>query len=438
MRSTPTRRSKYRGSSGKRFWILGLLVVLFAGGIFFGLYMNHLSQEDVGTANEENNEENNADNGEDNDANDEVNDEENEPEPEPEETFTEITLAAAGDIMAHSTQNDSAYANGGGSYDFKPMFEDVKSILSEADLTLANFETTTGGADLGYSGFPMFNSPDELIDAVSYAGVDVLTTANNHSLDTRDTGLIRTVKQIRERGIDTVGTYVDGSEDRIVVKEVGGISFGILSYTETTNGLGAQYDPEYLDSILNLMTKENISRDIETAKAADVDFIITFMHWGEEYMTEPNATQVEFAEFMAEEGVDLILGSHPHVIQKSDVIETGDGAETYVIYSMGNFISNQRVETLGEEYANTEDGIIVNFDIEKNDLTGETKITDVEYVPTWVYRDREEGRETYNYRILPIESFLVDDAISDAYKARMERSYESTISRMYDFPPVEW
>src|SRR5690625_2947612 len=134
MRWTPTRRSKYRGSSGKRFWILGLLVVLFAGGIFFGLYMNHLSQEDVGTANEENNV-NDSGNDE-----DEMKDEEDEPEPEREGTFTEITLAAAGDIMAHSTQNDSAYENGGGSYDFKPMFEDVKSILSEADLTLANFE----------------------------------------------------------------------------------------------------------------------------------------------------------------------------------------------------------------------------------------------------------------------------------------------------------
>src|SRR5690625_2355319 len=392
MRWTPTRRSKYRGSSGKRFWILGLLVVLFAGGIFFGLYMNHLSQEDVGTANEENNV-NDSGNDE-----DEMRDEEDEPEPEREGTFTEITLAAAGDIMAHDDQIESALVTDG-VYDFNPMFKDVKPILSEADLTLSNFETTTGGADLGYSGFPIFNSPDELIDAVSYAGVDVLTTANNHSLDTRDTGLIRTVQEIRERGIDTVGTYVDGSEERILVKDVDGITFGILSYTESTNGLGEQYDPEYLDSILNLMTKENISRDIEAAKAADVDFIITFMHWGEEYMTEPNATQVEYAEFMAEEGVDLILGSHPHVIQKSDVIETEDGAETYVIYSLGNFISNQRVETLGEEYANTEDGIIVNFDIEKNDLTGETKITDVEYIPTWVYRDREEGRETYNYRI---------------------------------------
>src|SRR5690625_5209114 len=105
---------------------------------------------------------------------------------------------------------------------------------------------------------------------------------------------------------------------------------------------------------------------------------------------------------------------------------------------MRNFISNQRLETLGEEYSNTEDGIIVNFDIEKNDLTGETKITDVEYVPTWVYRDREQGRETYNYSVLPIESFLVADDTSYAYKARMVRSYESTISRMYDFPPVEW
>src|SRR5690625_2102170 len=111
--------------------------------------MINLLHEVVISVNEENNEENNADNDEDNDANDEVNDEENEPEPEPEETFTEITPAAAGDIMAHSTQNDSAYENGGGSYDFKPMFEDVKSILIEADLTLANFETTTGGADLG-------------------------------------------------------------------------------------------------------------------------------------------------------------------------------------------------------------------------------------------------------------------------------------------------
>src|SRR5699024_3169490 len=211
------------------------------------------------------------------------------------------------------------------------------------------------------------------------------------------------------------------------------IKFAIISYTESTNGLGDQYDQTYLNSIINLMTKENISRDIKTAKEADVDFIISYMHWGQEYMTEPDGTQLDYAQFMADEGVDLILGSHPHVIQKTDVIEASDGRESFVVYSLGNFISNQRQETLGDGFANTEDGLIINFDLRKNDQTGETVITDVEYIPTWVYRHQESGRSSFTYRILPIESFLLEDEISDAYKSRMERSFESTISKMYEF-----
>jgi len=131
------------------------------------------------------------------------------------------------------------------------------------------------------------------------------------------------------------------------------------------------------------------------------------------------------------------LGSHPHVIQPTDVIEAEDGREVFVVYSLGNFISNQRQETLGDGYALTEDGLIINFDIRKNDLTGETLITDVEYIPTWVYRNLDAGRSTFNYRILPVQSFLLKDEISEVYKKRMERSYESTISKMYDFPAVE-
>lgn len=424
MPSMPTRTSRRKKKSSLRFWIISLLVLLLIGGVTLGYYLKTSSEKPQDVAEESvENTEHNFDNAEDPD-----------PEPEPKETFTEITIAAAGDIMVHSAQLKSAYENGEGTYNFKPMFEDVRPILQAADLTLANFETTTAGPELEYSGYPRFNSPDELIDAVAYAGVDVLTTANNHSLDTKDTGLLRTVQEIRKRGIDTVGTYVDGTEERILIKEVEGIKFAILSYTESTNGLGAQYDPDYLYSILNLMTKENISRDIKAAKNANVDFIITFMHWGEEYMTEPNETQIEYAQFMADEGVDLILGSHPHVIQKADILEGRDGKETFVVYSMGNFISNQRQETLGEGYELTEDGIIINFDIQKNDLTGETVITEVEYIPTWVYRHLEEGRETYHYRILPIESFLLKDEISDIYKQRMERSYQSTISKMYEFP----
>lgn len=348
-----------------------------------------------------------------------------------EESYTNIELVATGDIMFHDSQIESAYDPETDTYDFHPMFKDVKPILEDADLTLANFETTTAGSSIEYTGYPMFNSPDEVIDAVKDAGIDVLTTANNHSLDTRDEGLKRTVKKLREREIDTVGTYDEEPDSRVLVKEVDGIKFAILSYTESTNGLGDQYSPEQLHKMINLMTEENIKRDIQEAKDLEADFIITFMHWGEEYMTEPNEIQREYAQLMAEEGVDLILGSHPHVIQESEVIE-GDEKDTYVIYSMGNFLSNQRKETLGDEYENTEDGIIVHFDIQKNDATGETSIRDVEYTPTWVYRNKEEGDSTYTYRILPIENFLVSDEISDAYKARMERSYEETLSKMYE------
>src|SRR5699024_8132411 len=131
----------------------------------------------------------------------------------------------------------------------KPVLEDVKPILSAADLTLANFETTTAGPSHGYRGYPMFNSPDEVIDAIKYAGIDVLTTANNHSLDTGSEGLKRTVKTLREKGLDTVGTHAEEPDSRVLIKEVEGIKFAILSYTESTNGLGEQYPKEELDAM---------------------------------------------------------------------------------------------------------------------------------------------------------------------------------------------
>ena len=361
--------------------------------------------------------------------------EEEEPEPEPVETFTDIRIAAVGDIMVHSTQLTSAYDNESGTYNFKPVFEDVKQILNAADLTIANLETTTAGPSREYTGYPIFNSPDELIDAIKYAGVDVLSTANNHSLDTGRDGLKRTVSVIREKGLDSVGTYDENSDGRVLIKDVDGIKIAILSYTESTNGLGAQYTKEDLDSMLNMMEEEKIMSDIREAKSLGADLIITYMHWGQEYMPEPNEKQVQLAHRMAEEGADIILGSHPHVIQKSEFIET-NGRQSFVIYSMGNFVSNQRIETLGSEYENTEDGVIVNLDIRKSDLTGETTIQNVEYVPTWVLRHMEQGNSKYTYRILPIEIFLLSEEISEEFKKRMERSYDATITKM-DETPIE-
>lgn len=355
-------------------------------------------------------------------------------EEEPEEKFTNIRISAAGDIMFHNPQIIGGYDETTQTYNFKPYFENVAPILTEAHLAIANFEATLGGPEKGYSGYPLFNAPDEVVDAIKFAGIDVVSTANNHSLDTGSDGLKRTVKTFNDNGIDTVGTYAEKPNSRVLLKNIEGIKIAILSYTESTNGLGDQYPPDLLNNMLNLMVKDRILNDIEDAKNLEADFIIAFMHWGTEYMEEPNQTQIEFSQMMAEAGVDLILGSHPHVIQKSEVIKTNEH-ETFVIYSLGNFISNQRKETLGDHRELTEDGLILNIDIEKNHQTNETTIDNVEYIPTWVYRDLKNGSSNqYTYRILPISDFLLSDEISNEYKKRMERSYEATMAKMIENP----
>src|SRR5699024_1991740 len=176
-------------------------------------------------------------------------------------------------------------------------------------------------------------------------------------LDTGSDGLKRTAEMMKEFKMDHVGTYdKPPSGSRFLLKEVNDLKVAILAYTESTNGLGDQFDKKTLDGMINMMDKDQIVKDIEGAKDADADLIIAYMHWGIEYADEPNETQVEFAEMLAEEGVHIIFGSHPHVIQKSDFIKS-EKFDTFVIYSLGNFISNQRRETLGEDRHQTEDGV---------------------------------------------------------------------------------
>jgi len=345
------------------------------------------------------------------------------------ESSVKIRIAAAGDIMFHDDQLASAYDEVTDTYDFTPMFQDVRDVFQNADFAIANFETTTAGSEQPFVGYPRFNSPDEAVDAIINAHIDAVTTANNHSLDTGKDGLLRTVRLLREKQLPSVGTYDDQSGSRILMKNVNGIDIAVIAYTESTNGLGKEYPEDQLNDMLNLMTKENIKRDIEEAKKQDADLIIAFMHWGEEYSQEPNVTQIDFANYLVEEGVDIILGSHPHVIQRSDFIEKDDN-KAFVIYSLGNFISNQRKETLGDEFESTEDGVIVNFTVEKNLTTGETYIVDVDYIPTWVYRKKRSQDDLYDYRILPIEQFIEDYNIPEDFKKRMQRSQEATMEKM--------
>lgn len=348
---------------------------------------------------------------------------------EKEATTSNLLLATIGDLMFHDDQLISAYDEEKDRYDFKPMFSDVKPILSDTDVTLANFETTLGGEAIGFKGYPQFNSPDEVVDAIKDAGVDIVTTANNHILDTKKEGLFRTLEVLEEKGVKSVGTYINSDSSRILIHEEKDIKIAILAYTSVMNSSGREYPEDELHTMVNFLTEENINRDIKEAKEKKADLIIALVHWGVEYEREPSEEQIKYANLLAEKGVDLILGSHPHVIQPTDTIKTNE-KDVFVIYSMGNFISNQRVETLGKDFAHTEDGIILLFDIEKDLTTKEAKVKAVDYIPTWVYKEENPETKKPEYRVLPIEPFLTSDEIKDSFKKRMENSYEATMSQI--------
>lgn len=391
------------------FILISLLVIILAVGAYliFGKENKNVPTVDN---NEQNNEQNNT-----------VNSDEK-------QAISKMTFIAAGDIMFHDDQLDSAYDKENDSYDFNSFFEYVTPYFTEADLAVVNFETTLGGDGIKYMGYPIFNSPDDVIDAIKNAGIDLITTTNNHSFDTGLDGLKRTAQQLKKHDLEFIGTYEEKPESRIKMKEVNGFKVGLLAYTEMINQqdqLGLS-DDEIHDAI-NLMDKDQIAKDTAEAKENGADVIIAFMHWGVEYSQEPSATQKEYAQFMAEQGVDIIIGSHPHVIQKSDRLETND---TFIVYSLGNFISNQRRETLGEEFKRTEDGAMVKIELEKDLETDETHISDIDYIPTWVSRTETEVDGKFEYRIIPIKQFLEDEGSSeimkDLDKDKLKESLEAT------------
>lgn len=334
-----------------------------------------------------------------------------------------ITLRANGDIMFHGPQIDGAYKNG--KYDFNPSFRHVKKYIESADLALGNFESTTAGGTP--SGYPVFNAPDESVETLSRIGYDVLATANNHALDKGKNGVIRTIDKIAENNMVNVGTYKEPGEN-IYIAEVENIKIAVLSYTYGLNGMESMLSSQDREYMVNLIDKEKIEGDIKQSKENGADFTIVFIHWGNEYQLKPSSYQKELANSMFQWGADIILGSHPHVIQESDIIYI-DGEAKYVIYSMGNFISNQRRETLGSiaNSTHTEDGVIVDLVLEKDFVSGDKRIVGVNYIPTWVNRTESNG--SFHYEVLPVRDALKGD-YNDYTKAKLQASYENTMGKM--------
>lgn len=350
------------------------------------------------------------------------------------EKYSELSLSATGDIMFHGAQLKSAYNNNTKEYDFKRVFENVKPHLENSDIAIANFETTTAGSEMPISSYPSFNSPDSTVDALKYSGIDILTTANNHSLDTGKIGIVNTIKNIENNGIEYIGT----SEEEyraFILKEKNDITLSFLSYTYGLNGNDSRLNSNELDNMVNLIDEDKMQEDIKKAKNVS-DKVVVFIHWGNEYSREPSESQMELADKMFEWGADIILGSHPHVIQRSEIIKK-NGENKFIIYSMGNFISNQRRETLPNTRNNiyTEDGVIVNIDFKKDLETNEVIIKDIRYIPTWVHKYPENGKD--EYRILPIADFIDDNTLSKATIERLKNSHKQTMDLMEKIEIVE-
>lgn len=341
--------------------------------------------------------------------------------------ITNINILAVGDIMFHSPQYKAAYNKEGQVYDFTSTFKYIKKYVEPADLAIGNFETVTAGEEAKFSGYPQFNTPEESLLALKNVGFDILSTANNHCLDRGKKGIISTIDNITKYEMKNIGTYKEPG-DNILVQDIEGIKIGFLSYTYGLNGLNSLLAEEELAYMVNLIDEDKIKNDIEKAKNLDVDLIVVFIHWGYEYHREPSESQIQLGEKMVEWGANIILGSHPHVIQKSQIINK-DGRDNFIIYSMGNFLSNQRKETSGNPY--TEDGIMINLEIEKNFALEETVIKNIQYIPTWVYKYRIDNK--LNFEILPIEDVLngeINLISLDNIKVRIEKSKNDTMAEM--------
>lgn len=259
-----------------------------------------------------------------------------------------MSLISVGDVLIHESVYKDAFQSNSGTYDFHKMFTDIEPIIKKYDLKYCNQESTIGGTTLGISGYPSFNAPDEIGDEIVNLGFNLISLANNHAMDKGEDAINYSNSYWSTKNVITAGSYKNMEErDKVRVYDKNGIKYAFLAYTTNLNG-GAP-KKEYL---VNMYSASKAKEDIEAIKSK-VDVIIVSMHWGEEYTNTPTESQKQIAEYLSSLGVNLIIGSHPHVVQPVTYI-----GDTLVIYSLGNFISNQLSIGLNQGI-----GLMVGMDI---------------------------------------------------------------------------
>ena len=309
-----------------------------------------------------------------------------------------FTLTALGDTLCHNTQYWDAYNKQTGVYDFSYVYDDVRSYTESSDITISSLETTFAGEERGYSNYPTFNTPDSLATALKGIGIDIISTAGNHALDSGYSGLCRSIDVLDNAGLSHLGTYKSAEEqEQLLIKDVKGVKIAFINYTYGTNGIPVPSGKEYC---VNLIDKDLIQKQITQAKNADVDMIVACMHWGTEYRTTANSEQKELADFLFKNGVDVIIGNHPHVLEPMEkrtvTLDDGTIKDCFVVYALGNFTADQRDEI-------TRDSAILNLTFTKNS-DGTISIDTVNYVPIYMYKNKNVS--TKKFKILDIEKTI--------------------------------
>lgn len=330
-----------------------------------------------------------------------------------------VSIVCAGDIMVHASQLD-AQKTGDGDYDFHNNFEYIKDYIQGADIAICNIETTFGGSP--YTGYPSFSTPDVLAEALRDTGFDVAVTSNNHMLDRGVSGLLRTNEVLEQYGFVTTGSVSEENDPRYAMYTLpNGVDIAVIGYTyETPTGnrrsaINGSVLSEETAMHINSFSYEYLTEDLEKvnnvvnqAREAGAEIVVLFYHWGEEYQLESNPWQRRMAEeTIALMDVDVIFGSHPHVLQETAFLPKDEsGRKIPVYYSLGNLISNQRRETLDNKY--TEQGAIARVDISIIPETGEICGVEMAVTPTWVEKYTENGR--VKYYVIPLDENMESNA----------------------------
>jgi len=303
-----------------------------------------------------------------------------------------IEFSFVGDIMCHSTQ--FKFAKVGDSYNFKPVYREIKPYFDNSDVVVGNLETVIEAKGFNYSGYPAFNTPKEFLEGLKYAGFDILTTANNHSFDVNEKGVLSTIKQIGNYGMKNVGSYSSKSKrDSVVIFEKNGIKYAVLSYTY---GVNLYQIPQNKSYLVNRIDESIIKNDIKNYRKNGAEIIIVSFHFGVEYALKPNSYQTDIVKKTIDLGADIIIGAHPHSLQPIQYFNSSKSklGKVLVAYSLGNFISNQR-------WRYSDGGAVFNFTVEKNNLDGTISLAGVRYLPIWVFKgNTKNGSE---YIVLPTE-----------------------------------